>query len=290
VAREGEGEAMPGIGHAGIGDAGIGHAGIGLARDRRSVTGLAGIGLATIGRMTVAAVILAASPESALADADGLPRVRRIVDAAWSGGALPVVVVSFDPDGAIAAALAGAAVTLAEPVPKPDGVPVAQIRRGIQVARDTVRDVDAALVWPARMGWVSPETVTSMIEAHGVDTRTLLRPSYDGEEGWPVLIPTTHAPKLDDVAPDRFPDDIVADVIAAGVPARSLPLGDPGTTHDGSIPRGELPPYSGPTEPAAPHTHEWGAALADAGDDNPLEGPALAPYGQAVAEDPDQPG
>ena len=235
--------------------------------------------------MTVAAVILAASPESALADADGVPRVRRIVDSAWSGGALPVVVVSFDPDGAIAAALAGAAVTLAEPVPKPDGGPVAQIRRGIQVARDTVREVDAALVWPARMGWVSPETVTSMIEAHGVDTGTVLRPSYDDEDGWPVLIPTVHVAKLDDVAPDRLPDDIVADVIAAGAPSRSLPLGDPGTTHDGSIPLDQLPPYSGPTEPAAPHSHEWGAALADAAEESPLEGPALAPYGQAAAED-----
>jgi CTP:molybdopterin cytidylyltransferase MocA len=232
--------------------------------------------------MTVAAVILAASPESALADADGVPRVRRIVDSAWSGGALPVVVVSFDPDGAIAAALAGAAVTLAEPVPKPDGVPVAQIRRGIEVARDTVREVDAALVWPARMGWVSPETVTSMIEAHGVDTRTVLRPTYDDEVGWPVLIPTAHVGKLEDVAADRMPDDIVADLIAAGAPARSLPLGDPGTTHDGSIPRDQLPPYSGPTEPAAPHTHEWGAALADSAEEGPLEGPALAPYGQAA--------
>jgi len=237
--------------------------------------------------MTVAAVILAASPESALADADGVPRVRRIVDSAWSGGALPVVVVSFDPDGAVAAALAGAAVTLAEPVPKPDGVPVAQIRRGIQVARDTVREVDAAFVWPARMGWVSPETVTSMIEAHGVDQETLLRPSYDGEDGWPVLIPTSHVPKLDDVAPDRLPDDIVADVIAAGARSRSIPLGDPGTTHDGSISRDQLPPYSGPTEPAAPHSHEWGAALADSVEDSPLEGPALAPYGQAATEDAD---
>ena len=237
--------------------------------------------------MTVAAVILAASPESALADADGVPRVRRIVDSAWSGGALPVVVVSFDPDGAVAAALAGAAVTLAEPVPNPDGVPVAQIRRGIQVARDTVREVDAAFVWPARMGWVSPETVTSMIEAHGVDLETLLRPSYDGEDGWPVLIPTSHVPKLDDVAPDRLPDDIVADVIAAGARSRSIPLGDPGTTHDGSISRDQLPPYSGPTEPAAPHSHEWGAALADSVEDSPLEGPALAPYGQAATEDAD---
>ena len=49
--------------------------------------------------MTVAAVILAACPESALADADGLSAVRRIADAAWSGGATPVVVVSSDPDG-----------------------------------------------------------------------------------------------------------------------------------------------------------------------------------------------
>ncbi len=235
--------------------------------------------------MTVAAVILAATPESALADADGVPRVRRIVDSAWSGGALPVIVVSFDPDGAIAAALAGAAVTLAEPVPLPGGLPVAQIRRGIQVARDTVRDVDGALVWPARMAWVSPETVTSMIEAHGVDKRTLLRPAFDGEDGWPVLLPVAHVARLDDVAPDRMPDAMVADVIAAGAPARSLQLGDPGTTHDGSIPRDQLPPYAGPTEPGAPHTHEWGASIADAPEDSPLEGPSLAPYGQAAADD-----
>src|SRR5262245_8812571 len=112
--------------------------------------------------MTVAAVILAASPESALADADGVPRVRRIVDAAWSGGALPVVVVSFDPDGAVAAALAGASVTLAEPVPLPAGVPVAQMRRGVEVAQGIVNETDGVFIWPTRMGWVSPETITSM--------------------------------------------------------------------------------------------------------------------------------
>lgn len=240
--------------------------------------------------MTVAAVILAATPESALADAAGVPRVRRIVDAAWSGGALPVVVVSFDPDGAIAAALAGAAVTLAEPVPKPDGVPVAQIRRGIEVAQATVRDVGAALIWPVRMGWVSPESVTSMIEAHGIDRGSLLRPTFDGEDGWPVLLPITRADALAAVAPDRFPDDIIADVIAGGVPARTLELGDPGTTHDGSVPREQLPPYTGPLEPVAHHTHEWGAAVETASEESPLTGPALAPYGQAAAEDPDEPG
>jgi CTP:molybdopterin cytidylyltransferase MocA len=240
--------------------------------------------------VTVAAVILAASPESALADVEGQARVRRIADAAWSGGALPIVVVSVDPDGAVAAALAGASVTLAEPVPKPDGGAAAQMARGIEVATSTVRDVDGALLWPARMVWVSPETVTSLIEAHGIDRPTLLRPSFDGEAGWPVLLPRERASILTSVAPDRMPDDVLADLVAAGVVTRAIELGDPGVTHDASVARADLPPYSGPLEPAAPHTHEWGAALADNAEDSPLEGPALAPYGQAAAENPDQPG
>lgn len=240
--------------------------------------------------MTVAAVVLAASPESALADVEGQARVRRIADAAWSGGALPIVVVSFDPDGAVAAALAGASVTLAEPVPKPDGSPGRQMARGIEVAAALVSEVDAALIWPARMVWVGPETVTSLIEAHGVDLGTMLRPAYQGEAGWPVLVPRERASNLASVAPDRMPDDIIADLVAAGVPLRALELGDPGVVHDASVPRDQLPPYVGPSEPAAPHRHEWGAALADAADDSPLAGPGLAPYGQAAEEDADEPG
>src|SRR6266852_3441230 len=103
--------------------------------------------------MTVAAVIFATSPDSALADADGLPAVRRIADAAWSGGATPVVVVSFDPDGRVAAALAGASVTLAEPAPIDLG-PAAQMVRGAEVAIAEVRETDGVLVWPARLTWV----------------------------------------------------------------------------------------------------------------------------------------
>ncbi|HJP88427.1 MAG TPA: NTP transferase domain-containing protein [Candidatus Limnocylindrales bacterium] len=231
--------------------------------------------------MTVAAVILAATPESALADADGVPRIRRIVDAAWSGGALPVVVVSFDPDGAVAAALAGASVTLAEPVPPPAGAPVAQIRRGIEVARGIVSGVDGAFVWPARMGWVSPETITSMIEAHGVQPDAVLRPTFEGDEGWPVLLPLEGVAALASVAPDRMPPDIVADVIASGLRAATIDLGDPGTTIDGSTSSSELPPYVGPTEPVTHHRHEWGSEISDAPEETPLSGPALAPYEQA---------
>ncbi len=227
-------------------------------------------------------MILAASPESAIADVEGQARVRRIADAAWSGGALPIVVVSFDPEGAVAAALAGASVTLAEPVPKPEGSPARQIARGIEVAGSLVDDVDAALIWPASMVWVGPETVTSLIEAHGVDRATMLRPAYQGKAGWPVLLPRGRASILTSVAPDRMPDDILADLVAAGMPTRTIELGDPGTTHGAGVARADLPPYVGPSEPAAPHSHEWGAALADAAEDSPLEGPSLAPYGQAA--------
>lgn len=232
--------------------------------------------------MTVAAVILAASVESALADAEGQARVRRLADAAWSGGALPIVVVAPDVEGAVAAALAGAAVTLAEPAPEAQG-PAAQIARGMTVALGAVRDIDAALIWPARMVWVGPETVTSLIEAHGVDTATILQPAFEGDPGWPVLVPIGALEALQALAPDLMPDAIV-DALAERVPLRLIELGDPGTTHDASTARADLPAYEGPSERPAAHSHEWGAALADDPEDSPLEGPALAPYGQAGDE------
>ena len=234
--------------------------------------------------MTVAAVILAATPESALADADGLASVRRIADVAWSGGATPIVVVSSDPDGTVAAALAGSPVTLAEPAPL-EGGPVAQMRRGIEVARAQIEEVDGVLIWPALLTWVDPETITSLIEAHGADPEPMLRPVWRGESGWPALLPIAHLGAFAAVAPDRMPDDVLADLAAAGVAVRSIELGDPATMLDRSVARNELPPYEGPPVPAAGHVHEWGAQVADQPDDAPLEGPALAPYAPAAASE-----
>ena len=232
--------------------------------------------------VTVAAVILAASQASALADVEGQARVRRIADAAWSGGAIPIVVVAEDPDGRVAAALAGASVTLAEPAPTALG-PAAQIARGMTVAGTEVTGTDAALVWPARMVWVGPETVTSLIEAHGVDRGTILRPAFQGEPGWPVLVPMDCVATIRAAAADRMPDALI-DELAAGTPIRLVELGDPGVSHDAGTAHADLPAYDGPPEPAAAHTHEWGAAMADDPEDVPLEGPALAPYGQASDE------
>jgi CTP:molybdopterin cytidylyltransferase MocA len=235
---------------------------------------------ATVATVTVAAVILAAKPESALADADGVPTARRLADVAWSGGATPIVVVSFDPEGAVAAALAGAPVTLAEPAPLAGG-PVAQIRRGIDVASEVIHETSAALIWPARLAWVGAETVTSLIETHGIDAGAILRPTYGGEPGWPVLVPLTAADRLTAIGPDRMPDAVVDGLVEAGIPLRDVELGDPGTVYDRDTPSAELPPYQGPPEPPAAHAHEWGAALADQPEDVPLEGPALAPYGHS---------
>src|SRR4029078_6427282 len=83
--------------------------------------------------MTVAAAVLAARPASALADAAGTPGARRIVDIAWSGGATPVVVCSFDPDGVVAAALANAEVTIVDPVHR-WLVPLGQVVNGRHAA------------------------------------------------------------------------------------------------------------------------------------------------------------
>ena len=42
--------------------------------------------------------------------------------------------------------------------------------------------------------------------------------------------------------------------------------------------------YQGPPEPVGGPAPEWGAAAAEMPDEAPLEGPALAPYGQAADE------
>jgi CTP:molybdopterin cytidylyltransferase MocA len=245
--------------------------------------------------VTVAAVILAASAESALADAAGRPAVRRIVDSAWAGGAVPIVVVSDDPTGAVAATLAGSPASLVPPAQMEAG-PLAQIVWGIDAARAEVTETEAALLVPARMVWIDAETVTSLVEGHGADRTTVLRPEYAGVAGWPVLLPIVHLAALAALGADRTPGDLVADLAATGVPLRTIDLGDPGSTFDGSVPIEELPEFEGPSAPAGGPPSEWGAGFYDQGpapraggvpdvNDSPLGGPGMAPFGQAADEE-----
>lgn len=241
--------------------------------------------------MTVAAVVLAGSPASALAQADGTPAVRRIADAAWAGGATPVVVASADPDGEVGAALANAEVTLAPPA-APGSGPRSDLAEAVLGARALVTGTEAALVWPARFAWVDAETVTTLIAAHGEDRGAVLRPAWGGRAGYPVLLPLVH---LDALALDPrgewaggeglHPEDDIEGAIEglwAMLPARLVETGDPGTVLDVSIPRSRLPPYDGPPEPADGRPREWGAPAAEEADEAPVPGPPrLSPADEA---------
>jgi hypothetical protein len=131
------------------------------------------------------------------------------------------------------------------------------------------------------MAWVDPETITSLIEAHGTDPAPLLRPAFEGDMGWPALLPIAHLEAFRSLAADRMPDDLLDDLAGVGVQARSLDLGDPGTVSDIDVQRGDLPPYAGPLEPASGHVQEWGSTAADEADDAPLPGPLIAPWESA---------
>ena len=206
--------------------------------------------------MTVAAVILSASAEGALAETQGQARVRRLADLAWSGGALPIVVVSADPDGAVRASLVGSEAIHGLPASAETG-PAGQMIRGAELAGDEVHDLTAVLLWPARMIWVGPETVTSLIEAHGTARGTMLRPAWHGEPGWPVVLPLVHLDELRAMPADAMPDDII-ERLAQAIPTRLVEVGDPGVTRDADTPIDALPAYEGPPDPPAGHTHEWG--------------------------------
>ncbi len=210
--------------------------------------------------MTVAAVIMSSTAEDALADVLGQPRVRRLADIAWSGGAMPVIVVTPDPDGQIAKALLGAEAELTAPADAASG-PAGQMVRGADVALADVRGTTGVLLWPARLTWIGPETITSLIEAHGVAPDTMLRPAWRGELGWPILLPAEHLDRLRTADPGLMPDALAAD-LASDIPTQTLDLGDPGVTHDADTPYHELPAYEGPLDPPAGHTHEWGEDVA----------------------------
>jgi CTP:molybdopterin cytidylyltransferase MocA len=224
--------------------------------------------------VTVAAVILAAHHEIALRDVEGVPNARRLAETAWAGGALPTVVVADDPEGEVAAALAGTEAVLAAPAGHAGG-PAAQMARGARAAIDLVAGTSAVLLWPARMGWVDAETVTSLIEGHGREPGHLLRPAHAGEAGWPALLPVAHLEVLQAIGPGPRPPEVLDALVAGGVPLTIVEVGDPGTVHDLDTPRDALPPFEGPPEPAAGHHHEWGAEVARGTEEAPEPPPTV---------------
>jgi CTP:molybdopterin cytidylyltransferase MocA len=199
--------------------------------------------------MTVAAVVLVPETALALTSLDGEAAVRRVARAAWAGGALPTVVVSpHAPTPGLASTVEDLDVTLVTPDPnEPHGI--AWFVHGLRVAMAAVAETRAALLWPVKMAWVDPETVTSLMEAHGAASQAIVRPSFDGAPGFPILVPAEYLPALDALS-GKHGEEAVAALVAEGVAQRILEVGDPGTTHDSATPRESLPGFEGPPEPA----------------------------------------
>ena len=103
-------------------------------------------------------------------------------------------------------------------------------------------------------------------------------PAFQGAEGWPALLPVAALETLRSLAPDRMPDELLADLLGGGLPARLVECGDPGTTHDIGTARADLPPYDGPPEPASGRTYEWGALAAEAADEPVPAGPTIVAW------------
>ena len=201
--------------------------------------------------MTVAAVIVPRDRAEALADAAGRAAVRRIVDVAWAGGAMPLIVVVDDTDGAISAAIAGSPARIAASGHAGSG----SFRTGADEATTVVVGTDGWLLWPGDHAWVDPETVTSLIEAHGARPEDVLRPVHDGRAGWPILVPLGRDDLLDRLASDPSAVDGGAAVL--------LDLGDPGPVATLAMTIDEVPEFVGPASPVSGPPPDWGAAAAD---------------------------
>jgi CTP:molybdopterin cytidylyltransferase MocA len=203
--------------------------------------------------VTVGAVIVGEDPADALADAAGRVAVRRIVDAAWAGGALPIVVVDAAPGGPVAAALMGSPATL---VDGGDATGARAYAAGVRAALDAVGETDAVLLWPARFTWVDPETVTSLIEGSG-RTPAACRPERGGQPGWPVLLRVATALDWLDGVGGSLSDAFTGRILD------TVDLGDPGTILGREVGLESLPPYAGPPGPMSGAPPEWGAAAAE---------------------------
>lgn len=214
--------------------------------------------------MTVGAVVLSDTEEEALADAAGRLAVRRIVESAWAGGAMPIIVVVPDVDGRVVAALKGSPAVIIDPR---GATGVGAARRGVRAGLQAVRETSAILLWPGRMTWTDPETVTSLIEAHGRSGDRVIRPLRAGQVGWPVLLPAAGALELLGEG-RRSPGEGRGslDEAVAAMAAITVEMGDPGSVLGREVDLGDLPDYTGPPEPVGGPPPEWGAAAAETPD------------------------
>jgi len=123
--------------------------------------------------MTVAALILA-NPES-LTSGSPSPALNRLIEAAWSGGAHPILIAGLDVEQSFA------------PLAKTTDAPNAKAA-GEEALR-IVGGTSALLTLPIAHAGVDPETITALIAAHGRDAGVTLCAAFNGSAGPIQLTP-----------------------------------------------------------------------------------------------------
>jgi len=172
--------------------------------------------------MTVAAIVLVPDSAAASADAGGDPVIRRLVHAAWVGRSD----AHRDRCRGHGRASSGCRSRHACDADRPYCRPAARhslVReRSASGTRRRNRDVGRpAVAGPPRL--VDPETVTSLVEAHGAMPDAIVWPAYAGQTGFPILVPATLIERLAGHLGLNGADAVTA-LIAEGVPVRVVEL------------------------------------------------------------------
>ena len=139
----------------------------------------------------IAAVVLAAGRSSRmgaanklLADVDGVPMVRRAVDAALASSARPVIVVTGNEQGKVQAALRGCKATFVHNPGFADGMSTS-LRAGLAALPDRT---DGVLICLGDMPLVTPAVLDRLIGAFNpIEGRAICVPTWNGKRGNPVL-------------------------------------------------------------------------------------------------------
>jgi len=137
--------------------------------------------------MTVAALILADA--NAVESGAPSPALTRLIEAAWSGGAQPILVSGLSGDHDLA--------------PLAQRTSAVELREAAGEALKLVGGTTALLTLPISHAGVDPETITALIAAHGRTPERALAAARDGTSGPIHLTPVAlaisggaHAPLL----------------------------------------------------------------------------------------------
>ena len=145
----------------------------------------------------IAAIVLAAgrstrmgAANKLLADVDGTPMVRRVVEAALVSRAAAVLVVTGHMAEEVSSALAGLNVTL---VANPDYATglASSLKAGIRALPPSS---GGALILLGDMPQIAPDHLDTLMAAFATDT--IMMPVHDGRQGNPVLWPAKFFPEL----------------------------------------------------------------------------------------------